>query len=167
MNSHLDLPDGDEYVAVYCQALRRCGPSGGPAAPWRSYLQFDEFGKEGAGLARQLLQPSCDVEGPMNFPPTHPFCLGTNDYDFARAVPTWRDRVFFRQGALASVRCEAYEAVPALRTSSHRPVFARISVAPAGSDAASAAAPSQSKMTPVAYASDPDPFEPSFSLPRR
>eukprot|EP00048_Salpingoeca_helianthica_P015319 m.226130 g.226130 ORF g.226130 m.226130 type:complete len:600 (+) comp16882_c0_seq1:14035-15834(+) len=62
------------------------------------------------------------TEGPIEFPPTFKYDLGTDDFDTSakQRVPSWTDRILVR----GSATCHRYGSVTSLKVSDHRPVFA-------------------------------------------
>ena len=77
-------------------------------------------------------------EAPLRFPPTYKFDKGDPSpaaYDSSekRRVPAWTDRVLWLRHAAdeaieVRVSCEAYESVPEVTTSDHKPVVGTLSV---------------------------------------
>lgn len=55
----------------------------------------------------------------------HRYTPDTDNYDVQlQRVPSWTDRVLYKTKRPGHVRCIAYNSVPQIRTSDHRPVFA-------------------------------------------
>jgi synaptojanin len=77
----------------------------------------------------------------VNFYPTYKLDIGSNDYDSGpkKRIPSWTDRILFKS---TGMRCLAYDSVPEIRTSDHRPVYGSflIDVAMKGGTEKSAAA---------------------------
>jgi len=68
-------------------------------------------------------------EAPITFPPTFKYDVGTNNFDTSakQRIPAWCDRVLWQcaEGIGAEVTCEAYNSIPAICSSDHKPVFAQ------------------------------------------
>jgi len=63
-------------------------------------------------------------EGALNFRPTYKFDKDSDTYDSSpkQRVPSWTDRILFKK--TPGIRIMAYDSVPDIRTSDHRPVWA-------------------------------------------
>ncbi|KAH9549832.1 hypothetical protein CY35_10G039900 [Sphagnum magellanicum] len=64
-------------------------------------------------------------EGPLLFPPTYKYDIGTDNYDTSskERVPSWTDRILYKVSSIkAELRC--YDAISSVKTSDHRPVKA-------------------------------------------
>lgn len=62
-------------------------------------------------------------ESRISFPPTYKYDVGTDTYDTSEKsrIPAWCDRILRKGNGLRQI---AYDAVPSLRFSDHRPVYA-------------------------------------------
>ncbi|GAA6001122.1 hypothetical protein JCM10207_007422 [Rhodosporidiobolus poonsookiae] len=68
-------------------------------------------------------------EGPIAFPPSYKFRLGTSEYvSPEKRVPSWTDRVLFASSADADAKVERYDSVHSFERSDHKPVIALISL---------------------------------------
>lgn len=69
-------------------------------------------------------------EGDLTFPPTYKFDIGTNNYDTSKKsrIPSWTDRVLWRDGGAGDVSLLKYDSVGDVRTSDHKPVCASFQV---------------------------------------
>lgn len=65
-------------------------------------------------------------EGPLNFRPTYKFDKQCDTYDSSpkQRVPAWTDRILFRSKDPEGLELLAYNSIPSLRSSDHRPVIA-------------------------------------------
>lgn len=108
MNFRLDLPvDGS--------------PLRGEPLTW---LQHDQWQK---GLVAGL---DAFTEGPITFPPTYKYRLGTDEFD-AKRQPAWCDRVLYKALPGVSVQLREYGSLHELRhTSDHKPVAALFEIEP-------------------------------------
>lgn len=73
-------------------------------------------------------------ESPVSFRPTYKFNKNSDIYDTSakKRIPSWTDRILYAEEGL---KCIAYDSVPDLRISDHRPVFATfVASTVAGSD---------------------------------
>eukprot|EP00753_Platysulcus_tardus_P012038 PLAT3336.13.p1 GENE.PLAT3336.13~~PLAT3336.13.p1 ORF type:complete len:996 (-),score=419.40 PLAT3336.13:68-3055(-) len=77
-------------------------------------------------------------EGPLLFRPTYKFDTGCDVYDSSakQRIPSWTDRILYRcttcedeDDACDCLRLCAYDSIPSIRTSDHRPVIAAFDVA--------------------------------------
>ncbi len=74
-------------------------------------------------------------EGPLGFPPTYKFDVGTDAYDSGpkRRVPSYTDRILFRAAeGPPAMQLLSYRSISAIKTSDHRPVVAEFSMALGG-----------------------------------
>jgi len=67
-------------------------------------------------------------EAAINFPPTYKFDKHSDIYDSSKKqrVPSWTDRILWRRDP--HIKSLAYDSVPCLQCSDHRPVFAQFEV---------------------------------------
>ncbi|CAE7615030.1 INPP5E [Symbiodinium natans] len=67
-------------------------------------------------------------EAEINFPPTYKFDKHSDIYDSSKKqrVPSWTDRILWRRDP--HIKSLAYDSVPFLQCSDHRPVFAQFEV---------------------------------------
>jgi hypothetical protein len=58
----------------------------------------------------------------VNFYPTYKLDIGSDGYDSGpkKRIPSWTDRILFKP---TGTKCLAYDSVPDIRTSDHRPVY--------------------------------------------
>lgn len=92
-----------------------------PKDPTKLLVQFDELQKQ---MALEYAFEGY-VEAPVRFPPTYKYDKGTlNTFDTSKKqrVPSWTDRVLFSPDGIAPY---AYNSIPALTRSDHKPVFAK------------------------------------------
>lgn len=68
-------------------------------------------------------------EGQIKFPPTYKFLAQTNKYDKqSKRVPSYTDRILFRSKRPRHIQCLAYDWLPQLLSSDHKPVYCLFSV---------------------------------------
>ncbi|CAM6013911.1 unnamed protein product [Sphagnum balticum] len=68
-------------------------------------------------------------EGPLMFPPTYKYDVGTDNYDTSskERVPSWTDRILYK---VSSIKAELrfYDVISSVKTSDHRPVKALLAL---------------------------------------
>lgn len=66
-------------------------------------------------------------EGPLLFPPTFKYDVGTDNYDTSikERVPSWTDRILYKARTVKA-ELRSYDAITSLKTSDHRPVKAHL-----------------------------------------
>jgi hypothetical protein len=112
-----ELPESRPFLSSSPTA--RCGSS---EATWQDWLCKDEM------VNGRLESLKGFSEGPVLFPPTYGYALGSNVIG-RRCRPAWTDRVVYRVTADARAELQEYGAFPeVLRTSDHCPVAARFKV---------------------------------------
>lgn len=69
-------------------------------------------------------------EAKINFLPTYKFAANSDNYDTSKKfrVPSYTDRILYRPGEPDCITFMAYNSVPELRNSDHRPVYGIFSV---------------------------------------
>ena len=60
-------------------------------------------------------------EAPIRFSPTYKYLIGDYEYDIAKRVPSWCDRIFFKK--FSTTKCLAYNKC-LLTVSDHQPIYA-------------------------------------------
>ncbi|CAE7529807.1 INPP5E [Symbiodinium pilosum] len=88
-------------------------------------------------------------EAEINFPPTYKFDKHSDVYDSSKKqrVPSWTDRILWRRDP--HIKPLAYDSVPALQCSDHRPVFAQFEVMVDFEDWSGPQVPEQSRRSSV------------------
>uniref|UniRef100_A0A0D6R359 Inositol polyphosphate-related phosphatase domain-containing protein n=1 Tax=Araucaria cunninghamii TaxID=56994 RepID=A0A0D6R359_ARACU len=65
-------------------------------------------------------------EGPLSFPPTYKYDIGTDDYDTStkKRIPSWTDRILYRINSPGNIKAhvEDYDCIDSIKASDHRPV---------------------------------------------
>jgi endonuclease/exonuclease/phosphatase family metal-dependent hydrolase len=66
-------------------------------------------------------------EGPLLFPPTYKYDVGTDNYDTSskERVPSWTDRILYKVNTVTA-ELRGYDAIGSMKTSDHRPVKAHL-----------------------------------------
>jgi len=93
-------------------------------ADWSSLISFEQLTKQRAE-GKVFLR---FTEGPIHFPPTFKFKVGTNTYNEKR-VPAWCDRIlWWRDQRVCTVLQRFYRSISTVTESDHKPVCALFDV---------------------------------------
>ncbi|KAF4663576.1 inositol [Perkinsus chesapeaki] len=124
----------DELLNKRCQLTRQLGISDDSSSEDSNHLSEwsnEDYVVNGASRAVPLWKEW--TEAPVLFPPTYKFDIGTNTYDTSakQRIPSWTDRILWRSDAdnhRGQVTCHVYDSVSAVKSSDHRPVYARFTI---------------------------------------
>ncbi|CAK9223681.1 unnamed protein product [Sphagnum troendelagicum] len=71
-------------------------------------------------------------EGPLLFPPTYKYDIGTDNYDTSskERVPSWTDRILYKvmETSFIKANLRGYTSINSVKTSDHRPVKAHLTL---------------------------------------
>lgn len=119
LNFRLEQRTFDETLAIIEDIFQQPEPNFEPLTQHDELLKVMETGQAFHGF------DECQIK----FPPTYKFLAKTNKYDKqTRRVPSYTDRILFRSKRQRHIQCLAYDWLPRLLTSDHKPVFALFSV---------------------------------------
>eukprot|EP00900_Chrysochromulina_parva_P000433 jgi/Chrpa1/10390/Chrysochromulina_OHIO_Genome00020297-RA len=142
LNYRLEGPN-EEVRRIVADAASMPAPQA--AKELQAMLQYDQLTiAKASGAAFDEF-----VEAPLEFAPTYKYDAGTQVYDTSEKarVPSWTDRVLWREGSRSEVKqvaCLAYDSANSVLVSDHKPVAALLLWNPGKGKAAlsSTAAPS-------------------------
>lgn len=77
-------------------------PDGEPAA---NELLIAGWSETGNLIALKLLNAGFD-EAPINFQPTYKYLIGCNEYDSEKRIPSYTDRILFKNKRLGHISCK-------------------------------------------------------------
>ncbi|RWS08352.1 72 kDa inositol polyphosphate 5-phosphatase-like protein [Dinothrombium tinctorium] len=94
-----------------------------------NYLELLQYDQLDRSMKQNLVFKGFSEAAAITFPPTYKYEVNENRYDAAlQRTPSYCDRVMYRMKRSGDIKCIQYKAVPQLKSSDHRPVYALFEV---------------------------------------